>query len=263
MTHARKLSTQCHRSIESLPDLSKILLDEIDFTGMYASFDLVLSHSDDWCHKNPKNYQVWFHRRWLVEQIYRRLLMDTEELYAKETSRISELIESEPKHLNAWSHRLFLANLFKVFESNAELELAFAEKFIEKDVRNNTAWSYRRHCLDRAGSTDWGREITFVLGHIMKAPSNESPWVYLRSIRNWFENEEVKSACIRIYETFTNVDSGSCLHRHVADTLAILYEKTGRMSQAAAIRERLATVDLNRQPILRYTNTQVHAKLLA
>jgi hypothetical protein len=238
------------RCIQSLPEIGEILKDEVRYTGTVISQTQLLYSIDDWCHRNPKNYQVWFHRRWLIEQLVAQRVIDQDELHAAELERVSELIDQEPKHYNAWSHKLFLAELFNTFQSNIELE--FAGKYINLDVRNNSAWSYRRHCISRREDFLFSSEISFVLNHITKAPSNESPWVYLRSLPNWHSHDEVEKLCDQILTT-----SDSSAFRHVIDTLAVLYEKTGRPGKAIGLRNKLAETDLNRQAFLKYRNSLV------
>jgi len=216
---------------------------------------------DNWCHRNPKNYQVWFHRRWLTEQIHMRKLMNSEALFERETETLNTLIQSEPKHYNAWSHKLFLSKLFKVYESNLGHEISFTQKFIESDVRNNSAWSYRRHCFSLSTSVEWDSEVSFALACIKQAPSNESPWVYLRSIPEWFRYPEIESVCSDLQQLYRSAEGRqSCDHRHFVDTLAIMYEKTGRKPAAFAMRDDLAESDLNRQSLLRFRNQSTDSK---
>jgi protein farnesyltransferase/geranylgeranyltransferase type-1 subunit alpha len=193
---------------------------------------------------------VWFHRRWLVEQIVSQGVIDEGEMHAAELERVSELIDQEPKHYNAWSHKIFLAELFNTYHSNVELD--FSEKYINLDVRNNSAWSYRRHCISRLKHFPIPSELAFVIHHITKAPSNESPWVFLRSLPDWYRCEEVEVLCDQILST-----SDSYASRHVIDTLALLYEKTGRPQAAIDLRSKLSASDLNRQAYLQYRNRLV------
>ena len=245
------------RCIESSHSVCAILIDEIEFTGMYND-NFRMYSTDNWCHRNPKNYQVWFHRRWLTEQIHRQNLLNTDERFKRETEKLEKLITSEPKHYNAWSHKLFLSNLFKAHESDIQNELSFTQKFIDEDVRNNSAWSYRRHCCEVSTSADWQGEISFTLECLKKAPSNESAWVYLRSIPEWCTYQEVESFCDGLLKSSTISNPVSPMsYAHVLDTLAAVYERTGRTSTASQIRESLAKNDMNRQAFLRYRNQLV------
>ena len=213
---------------------------------------------DEWCHKTPKNYQVWFHRRWLIERLLEHGVLTKEHLYTNELERIHEFIENEPKHYNAWTHKLFLATIFDIFSRDPNAELAFTEKYIELDVRNNSAWSYRRHCIEKIYTSDQLHdEIEFTLRHISKSISNESPWVYLRSLPSWFLHDGLETFCERILNNDRMDESSPTDLRHVGDTLAIIYESTGRISRAREIRDQLASIDPNRQSFDQYRNTKL------
>lgn len=36
---------------------------------------MVTSASEEWATDSPKNYQVWFHRRWVVEKLFEKNLL--------------------------------------------------------------------------------------------------------------------------------------------------------------------------------------------
>lgn len=51
--------------------------------------------------ENQKNYQVWYHRQWILSTYGRA---------EEEFDRLNELLQSEPKNYHLWSFR---CNLFK------------------------------------------------------------------------------------------------------------------------------------------------------
>ena len=60
---------------------------------------------------NPKNYQIWYHRRSLLS-----LLTITSTTFATELQYVTEVLLDDSKNYHAWSHRQFLVE--KVSSSN-------------------------------------------------------------------------------------------------------------------------------------------------
>lgn len=140
-----------------------------------------LSVVDSWCARNPKNYQVWFHRRWVIDRIYDDH-PSVEELVDSELLRLEESFNEEPKNYNAWSHRLYISRKFNLLSTDQELE--FTSRVLRQDVRNNSAWSYRRQILSQRHDL-MDKEIAFTIEMIKLSPGNESAWIYLRSLSSW------------------------------------------------------------------------------
>ena len=134
--------------------------------------------------ENPKNYQVWQHRRALVE-------------WTQDPSnelRFTEMILSQDaKNYHAWQHRQWAIQTFKLFDN----ELAYTERLLKEDVRNNSAWNQRFFVITSphngplklfggGDSVLSGKllddEIDFTLKAITGVPGNESAWNYLRGL---------------------------------------------------------------------------------
>ena len=119
---------------------------------------------------HPKNYQVWQHRRVLVEW----LQDPTQEL------RITEIVLAmDQKNYHAWQHRQWVLLAFNLFD----LEFPFINRLLEEDVRNNSAWNQRFYVINQ--TTGWTpevvrREVEFTLEKISLVKRNESAWNYLR-----------------------------------------------------------------------------------
>ena len=210
----------------------QILLDEIRFV-------------DDWCVKSPKNYQLWFHRRWLVEALLTRDLETVEALAASESAALDLLIDAEPKHYHGWSHRMFIAKRLGLFESMSELD--FSLKYILKDVRNNSAWSHRRYAI-RMHPHLTSEEIAFVVEQISLCPGNESPWVYLRSLEGWHLHKQV----IGLMDSLTSLQQKSLqLHRDALDCLISFLLIDGKPDKARETLESVVKNDINRSKILK------------
>ena len=65
--------------------------------------------------------------------------------------------------------------------------MEFCRALLEEDVRNNSAWNHRFFVLHAAPSTGGlaahrESEVSFSLTSILRAPSNPSPWSYLRGL---------------------------------------------------------------------------------
>lgn len=79
---------------------------------------------------NQKNYQIWHHRKLLIEK-----LNDS----THEKKILDDVFQSEPKNFHAWTHRIWMIRRF----NNIEGEFDFIDKMLEKDIKNNSVWNYR------------------------------------------------------------------------------------------------------------------------
>ena len=187
----------------------------------------------DWIQSSPKNYQVWYHRRWLIDN-HCRDNIESEQLF------LSSILELDAKNYNCFSHRVFLFDLSTKLDCDLETlvsaEIAFTTTLIDKDIRNNSAWSYRRHAWKQGMSYDIvADEIRFTLDRISLAPHNESAWIYLRSLNGW-------QAFPNIFETASQFTS----NRFAVQTLLELaiYHK-----QTAEIRRLLTLLETHVDPL--------------
>uniref|UniRef100_A0A8C1J608 Protein farnesyltransferase/geranylgeranyltransferase type-1 subunit alpha n=1 Tax=Cyprinus carpio TaxID=7962 RepID=A0A8C1J608_CYPCA len=121
----------------------------------------------------PKNYQVWHHRRMVVEW-----LNDPSE----ELQFVAEILSQDAKNYHAWQHRQWVMQEYKLWDG----ELEYVEELLEEDVRNNSAWNQRHfvisHTSGYSDSAILEREVQYTLKQIKKAPHNESAWNYLNGI---------------------------------------------------------------------------------
>jgi len=172
-------------------------------------------------------------------------------LVVDELEVIAELIELEPKHYNAWSHRLFLFNTFKL-PINGELE--FTKKFIDLDVRNNSAWSYRRQLLmsDSSAGDIGADEMEFVIAKISLAPSNESPWVYLRSFNGWFPCDRIFGLCLQVIHSARENGMSLQFVRDAVDTLILYYQNMEEHEPAIFWQNALIEADTTRVNLLKF-----------
>lgn len=144
---------------------------------------------------NPKNYQIWHHRRCVVE-----LLQDP----SAELEFSAELIDDDSKNYHAWSYRQWALKRFNLWEN----EMNFTDKLIKQDFRNNSAWNQRYFVLSNTTQMDKEsrtKEIEYAtaclnqffcllvsdmsrryaMSMVLKAPNNASPWNYMKGYFCW------------------------------------------------------------------------------
>jgi len=165
---------------------------------------------------NPKNYQLWAHRRSLLEEIYGETLghgadgatveetgWDRTYNYEEEMSYVENvLVGEDAKNYHAWAHRQWVVRRYMVadeMQKYTKKELDFSEKMIRLDCRNNSAWNQRwftyRFCQMEMSKSDdcveviddnivsfLRSEADFSFTIITLDAYNESPWLYVTEI---------------------------------------------------------------------------------
>ena len=121
---------------------------------------------------NQKNYQIWHHRKLLIEK-----MNDV----SHEKNILAKVFETEPKNFHAWTHRIWMIRRF----NNTENEFEFIEKMLKEDVKNNSVWNYRFFLVqyingDKLNKDIIENEIKYALEKIKECPVNESPYSYIR-----------------------------------------------------------------------------------
>ncbi|KAL4517688.1 hypothetical protein Ndes2526A_g02072 [Nannochloris sp. 'desiccata'] len=162
---------------ECLLSLLKLDTDE----GVTAELELMRRVATD----NPKNYQLWNHRR--------KFALHRGGGHAGDEMEFSAAcLAFDQKNYHAWAHRQAILTAFgsHVVSLWAE-ELAVTEKFLRQDLRNNSAWTQRFFILEKMprgkvllGTPQevYDREVDFVIVKINLAPHNEAAWGYLRAL---------------------------------------------------------------------------------
>ena len=148
-----------------IKELNKDLNEELEFIT-----NVIRSH--------PKNYQVWEHRKNVVD-----LLQDpSQELFFTQ-----QIIKKDSKNYHAWQYRQWVIKNFALWSN----ELDYIDELLDQDIRNNSAWNQRyfylsnRNNLNSADSVKvLNEEIEFCLNKIDLCIDNESSWNYLRAIVN-------------------------------------------------------------------------------
>lgn len=154
--------------------LWECLLEGLAAGDSYRLLHAEMGHITEIGSENPKNYQVWNHRRKVALRIGRAQARS-------ELAFTARVLSGDAKNYHAWAHRQCFVAAFGMWEG----ELAFAGALVAADVRNNSAWSHRAwvvgHMLE-AGLRDEGllrEEVAWAAGQAVRAPENESVWSYL------------------------------------------------------------------------------------
>ncbi|XP_076658675.1 farnesyl transferase alpha [Halictus rubicundus] len=142
----------------------------------------------------PKNYQMWHHRKIIVEW----LQDGSAELAFTET-----IFKKDAKNYHAWQYRQWCIKTFNLFDN----ELEYVEKLLDEDVRNNSAWNQRYFVIKNTTNFEQSvidKEIDYVLEKIDLVKGNESAWNYLRGIlmkdsSGLGYNKKVRQKCEKLY----------------------------------------------------------------
>ena len=192
-----------------------------------------LEYSSDVAASNPKNYQIWYHRRALVEKVGGALARP-------ELTFISDQLVGDAKNYHAWSHRLWVLKTYDCWDR----ELQFIESLHEDDVYNNSAWNHRYSVVTLSGDgltpAVAVREVDYALKWIPGAEENESAWVFATAFAK--KDPAAFSRLLAFCESALANDAWAkdcgCLHAALVDLYAA---KDDTKAKAAACARSLAT----------------------
>jgi len=137
-----------------------------------------------------KNYQVWHHRRLMVEK-----LGDG----GGEMDSTAEAFSDDSKNYHAWSHRQWVVRELTGGGAGGGAgtwasERDFAGAMLAEDVRNNSCWNHRWFVLTRGGGApgalppqhwpapaDLVGEVAFTVAALGPVRLNEAAWGHLRA----------------------------------------------------------------------------------
>ncbi len=131
---------------------------------------------------NPKNYQVWQHRRNIVEY-----LNDP----SQELTFTAEILKRDSKNYHAWQYRQWVIKKYNLWEN----ELSYIDSLLVSDCRNNSAWNQRYFYISQTNDlrkveslSVLNAEVAFTLDKIDTCIDNESSWNYLRGLLTHINN---------------------------------------------------------------------------
>ncbi|XP_047351060.1 protein farnesyltransferase/geranylgeranyltransferase type-1 subunit alpha [Vespa velutina] len=167
---------------EILKSLGKDLKEELKY------IDKIIKY-------NSKNYQVWYHRKVIVEW-----LQDASE----ELEFTKVILKKDAKNYHAWQHRQWCIKTFNLYDK----ELEYVEQLLNEDVRNNSAWNQRYFVISNTTKFESNvidKEVDFALEKVSLVKGNESAWNYLRGIlmhdsAGLTRNDKVRKKCVELYE---------------------------------------------------------------
>lgn len=140
--------------------------------------NLELNFVDQFSDDNPKNYQIWYHRRAIV---------DTMNNASREISFCDRVLMADAKNYHCWAHRQYIVKKYCLWDG----ELERTDILIKEDIRNNSAWNHRWFVLvqgpvDSSNPSVLEREVQYAHSHIKDVQLNESAWNYLRGLVEFF-----------------------------------------------------------------------------
>lgn len=153
--------------------------------------------------EEPKNYQVWNHRKIIIEW-----LQDG----SREKLLTASMLVIDNKNYHAWQHRQWAIKHFNLWDG----EIQYTDTQLAIDALNNSAWSHRFYVVKETRlyeNPTWiEEEIRRVHQSIKKYPTNESSWSYLRGIlllsHGCLEShKETSDLCDQLY-----LDRGHSIH---------------------------------------------------
>ncbi|CAN8095169.1 unnamed protein product [Discula destructiva] len=216
----------------------------------------------DWLNQvsldNLKNYQIWHHRR-LVMDHYVPAIQDAPDKLAalahSEQEFLTEILAEDTKNYHVWSYRQYMVPKLRVFGAG---ELAAAEELIDQDVRNNSAWAHRffvvfsdpvhatpgltaTECDPRVPADVVDREVAYAQGKILLAPQNQSPWNSMRGalVKGGRKIGSVEGFVGQFVSGLGEEGEEKVTSSHALEMLAEIYAEKGELDKADLALRRL------------------------
>lgn len=225
--------------------------------------------------ENPKNYQIWYHRRAIVQEFATLTNFSNEddsttvvEIAKAELAYVATVLAVDGKNYHAWSHRQWilkslLLSLLPGNEETWEKELTYTEELIEQDIRNNSAWNQRWFVTHRGGtskanaemasnSNEAVAEMEFALEKAAQDPYNESPFSYFLAVAKELKRSNAEKWKNEILPTFAeklnalacgnDADNDDNVSPYILSTRAEWLIWQGDKDAAVVLLDRLAQV---------------------
>ncbi|KAF8882468.1 farnesyltransferase [Infundibulicybe gibba] len=150
-----------------------------------APLDLEFRLMDALAVKFLKTYQVWHHRRLLLQRT------PAARTPAEELQFVARSLDVDAKNYHTWSYRQWVLARFIGESDKAEemwdKEREWVEGLLQDDARNNSAWHHRFFVVFSARGAAAPpdivqRELRYTKHQISRIPNNPSAWNYLRGV---------------------------------------------------------------------------------
>ncbi|KAL3313364.1 hypothetical protein Ciccas_008034, partial [Cichlidogyrus casuarinus] len=137
---------------------------------------------------NPKNYQVWFHRQWVLTK---ELEQDSSDIALTKQAKselefLKEIFEDDSKNYHAWQYFRWMCSKLNISPTK---QLEYVGVLLVSDIYNNSAWNHRFYTVtnDEGLTPDtYEREFNFVTNVLgeKETCNNESAWHYFTGLLN-------------------------------------------------------------------------------
>lgn len=140
--------------------------------------------------EDAKNYHAWSHLVWLMSWDSINIVTNIKSLFGSDDDEDDDEEDEEEEELDTGYHVSPINVQTGQLDIGASGEIDFIENLLYMDVYNNSAWSYRHFIIQKLLAQEPEElqaklrlhEFLFLKFSIAKAPQNESPWNYARSI---------------------------------------------------------------------------------
>lgn len=190
---------------------------------------------------NPKNYQLWNHRRKLA-------MFQGPSCLKEECTFTAACLEFDAKNYHAWAHRQSLLRMWAT-SANLDAEFACTSEFLERDVMNNSAWTQRAFILKLDACTrTFDDEIAYVTSLIPRCVENEAAWAYYKHLALYNAPmqrhvEEYLTFCTECLDMYPNsIEVTSAIFDYYRLLLQQMSQRDGCQEKAQACKERMAAI---------------------
>nr|CEL72047.1 TPA: Protein farnesyltransferase/geranylgeranyltransferase type-1 subunit alpha, related [Toxoplasma gondii VEG] len=145
----------------------------------------------DWTRASLKNYQAWFHRRWVVERLLECMrgnktcggksettdpeaeaLRSEEALCEDELKDVTAILQKDAKNMSAWSHRVWIRS---VYAQPLDVEFSWNMQWLRADPFNNSAWMFRQFLANEKAEGKSERGKTRCAGRRLREVAASAP----------------------------------------------------------------------------------------
>eukprot|EP00301_Raphidiophrys_heterophryoidea_P022240 c6445_g1_i1.p1 GENE.c6445_g1_i1~~c6445_g1_i1.p1 ORF type:complete len:324 (-),score=93.75 c6445_g1_i1:71-1042(-) len=195
-----------------------------------------LAYVEEMAMDNAKNYQLWHHRKCVIELLGQHVSGDSELAF------IARALEQDNKNYHAWGYRQWVVTRYDLWNE----ELTFTQEMLENDLRNNSAWNQRHWVITAHNMMTpllLQKEIKFVFGVIDLAPKNPSPWTYLQAVLEHAAEDEIRKVCDRVQVLADKCPHSPAMLAFLADTELRLATTPAQLMSAVQKYETLSVKD--------------------